>query len=141
MSKTTKTLRFVKSAEVNALIASLNKGEIFSLFFERVAPKCLSCNKSNKKWKGLTHCPICGEPLSLERESMGQKGIENPADKADKPNGNGVSAELAEELWNVLKYYDMNAVSNNGVKGAYRSCRIDNIKRITFRHTDYYVIK
>jgi len=131
---------FVKPADVEHLINSVKKGEIFSMHFERVAPKCHKCNKSNKAWKGMEFCPICGEKLSLERETLAQRGVENPANKNDKPNGNGESAEQAQERGR-LKFYDMNAVDHKtGIKGGYRQCHIDSIKRLTIRKNEYYVI-
>jgi predicted ATP-dependent serine protease len=133
MRKPAKAIKFITSDSVKGLIESIEKGKFFSMYFERVAPKCESCDKSNKKWKGLTHCPVCGAELSLERETLAQKGIENPYYESDKPNGNGVSAKEAIEQ-GVVKYYDANA------KG-YRSCRTENIMRITHNGIDYHVIR
>ena len=131
--------QFIRKEDVKALIESVKKGKFFSMHFERVAPKCETCDKSSKKWVGLETCPICGAVLSLERETLAQRGIENPADIADKPNGNGVSAKDAMEQ-GVVKYYDCNAVNKNGVKGGYRSCRVENIKRITIDKVQYFVV-
>lgn len=123
--------QFIRKNDVKALIESITKGKFFSMYFERVAPKCEHCEKSNKAWKHFENCPICGQPLSFERKTLAQKGVENPAD-GNKPNGNGVSAKEALEN-GVVKYYDANA-------GGYRSCRIDNIKRITVDKIEHYVI-
>ncbi|MBR4315729.1 MAG: hypothetical protein IKP65_01980 [Alphaproteobacteria bacterium] len=127
-------VKFIRPVEVKNLINTIKKGKFFSLFFERVAPKCPHCNKSNKKWKGLTHCPICGTELSLERESIAQLGIYNPRDNSIAPKGTGISAKEALED-NLLKYYDTNAEG----KGGYRTARIENIRRITYEGVDYFV--
>ena len=133
------SIKTVKPYEVENLINSVRKGEIFSLVFERVAPKCKTCNKSKKSWRGLTHCPDCHTALSFERETLAQRGIENPANPADKPNGNGESAVEAAENGR-LKYYDMNATNpHNAIKGGYRQCYIANIKRLTMRGVTYEV--
>ena len=134
-----KAKKFITAHDVKSLIESVQKGKFFSMHFERVAPKCEKCNKSNKKWIGLETCPICGAVLSLVRETLAQRGVENPANPADKPNGNGVSAKEALEMdW--VKYYDCNAVNKDGSKGGYRSCKVDKIKRITIDKVEHYVI-
>ena len=127
-------VKFIRPSEIKNFISTIQKGKFFSLFFERVAPKCPHCEKSNKKWQGLTHCPICGTELSLERESLAQLGVYNPQDKNQKPTGTGISAKEALQN-NLLKYYDMNA----GSKGGYRTARIENIRRITYEGVDYFV--
>lgn len=131
---------FIRPEQAKALIENVKKGQFFSLHFERVAPKCEHCEKSNKAWKHLENCPICGQPLSFERETLAQRGVENPADIADKPNGNGISAKEAMAM-NWIKYYDVNAVNKNGVKGAYRSCKLENIRRITINGVEHYVVR
>jgi hypothetical protein len=129
----------INASEVKSFIESIKDGVFFSMHFERVAPKCLKCNKANKNWNGLDICPVCGEPLSYERETIAQKGVKNPADHI-KLTGTGISAKEALENMNVVKYYDVNAVDNKGNKGGYRSTRVENIKRITYEKVDYFVI-
>jgi hypothetical protein len=85
----------------------------------------------------LTHCPICGEPLSYDRETIAQKGVRNPADHI-KLTGTGISAKEALDM-NVIKYYDVNAIDKDGNKGGYRSARIENIKRIKANGVEYVV--
>ena len=127
--------RIIHLSDVKPLIESIQHGKFFSMFFERVAPKCTHCQKSNKKWKGLTHCPVCGSPLSLERETIAQLGVSNPRDTSIAPKGTGISAREALDEQNVVKYYDTNAGDNGG----YRSARIENIRRITYAGNDYIV--
>jgi hypothetical protein len=131
--------QFIRKEDVKALIESVKKGKFFSMHFERVSPKCETCNKSSKKWVGLETCPICGAVLSFERETIAQKGVENPANPADKPNGLGISAKDALEM-NWVKYYDCNAINKDGSKGGYRSCRLENIKRITIDKVQYFIV-
>ena len=116
------------------MIENFPKGKIFSMFFERVAPKCIACNHADKKWKamGLTHCPHCGQALSFERTTLAQRGIENPKNPADKPKGTGVSAKEAM-VNNVVKYYDVNA-------GGYRSARMDKIKFVQMNGKKYIIL-
>ena len=127
-----KAKKFITANEVKSLIENVKKGQFFSMHFERVSPKC-------EKWVGLETCPICGNALSFERETLAQRGVENPHNPADKPNGNGISAKEAMAMdW--VKYYDVNAVNNDGSKGGYRSCKVDKIKRITIDKVEHYVI-
>ena len=130
-------IHFIHLADVKPIIENIQRGKFFSMFFERVAPKCTSCGKSNKKWKeqGLTHCPICGNPLSFERETIAQLGIANPRDISITPKGTGISAKEALDEQNLVKYYDTRADG----KGGYRSTRIENTRRITYEGNDYFV--
>lgn len=136
------TKRFISASEIESLIATLGRGELFSIHFERVAPKCQSCGKSNKKWlaEGLTHCPICGGELSFERESHAQLGVAHPSNELITPRGVGESAKDALEEGR-LKYFDMDVVDpRNGKRGGYRQAAIENIKRITIKGVDYFVM-
>lgn len=128
----------IRKNEVKEMIESIKDGKFFSMYFERVAPKCLKCNKANKNWKGLKYCPVCGEPLSLERETVAQKGVHNPASHI-KLTGTGISAKEAFDN-GVLKYYDVNAIDEKGNKGGYRSVRIETIKRIKMNGEVFHVV-
>lgn len=128
----------IHRSEVKSFIESIKNGVFFSMYFERVAAKCIKCNKASKNWNGLTHCPICGELLSYDRETIAQKGVKNPADHI-KLTGTGISAKEALDM-NVIKYYDINAIDKDGNKGGYRSARIENIKRIKANGIEYIVI-
>lgn len=123
---------FIKACDLNDLLKQVKRGEFFSIFFTRVAPKCEHCKKRSREWVGLTHCPTCQKELILDCETVAQKGVSNPQND-NKPNGKGVSAEMAEELWNNLKYYDTK-------KGMYRSCHIGNIRRLVIKQEEYFVI-
>lgn len=131
-------MEIIHQHNVKEFIENIKDGVFFSMYFIRVAPKCLKCQKSDKKWVGLTHCPICGEPLSFERETVAQKGVSNPA-KHIHLTGTGESAKEAI-LDNRIKFYDVNAVDKNGNKGGYRQARIENIKRIKAYGTEYIVV-
>ncbi|NCB47920.1 hypothetical protein EOM81_13035 [bacterium] len=132
--------QFVSSAEVQSLIDGVIDGQIFSLIFDRVAPKCSACDKSNKKWAGLDRCPVCGEVLSKERFTRAQKGVSNPS-TAMKPGTGlyaGVSAQEAAQN-GILKFFDMDAKNKAGGRGDYRSARFETIKRLAISGTEYIV--
>lgn len=137
-----KTKQFVRPSDVAALIKSIARGELFSLHFKRVAPKCTACGKSNKKWaaEGLTKCPFCGAELSFERESHAQLGVHNPSNELITPKGVGESAQEALQDGR-LKYFDMDVVDDrNGKRGGYRQAAIENITRMTIKGVDYFII-
>ena len=138
MSQTPKAKKFVTKNEVMDLINSVPNGRFISVIFQRVAPKCPKCGKSNKKWNGLSVCPDCGEPLSYERESLCQFGIRNPQDEANTPKGTGESAKDAK-LAGRIKYYDPQVKNANGTLGGYRQCYAENVKRMVIDHTEYVV--
>ena len=132
--------KFVTSNDVQGLINEVIDGQIFTLIFDRVAPKCAACEKSNKKWVGLDDCPICGSPLSKERFTRAQKGVFNPS-TAQKPGTGlyaGVSAQQAAQN-GVLKFFDMDAKNKNGGRGDYRSARFETIKRMAIAGTEYII--
>ena len=134
--------KFVAPSEITSILATLGRGELFSLHFERVAPKCMDCGKSNKKWlaEGLTHCPHCGGELSFERESHAQLGVAHPSNELITPKGIGETAKDALEDGR-LKYFDMDVVdSRNGKRGGYRQASLSNIKRLTVKGVDYFII-
>ena len=128
----------ILTSYVREMIEKIKDGKFFSMYFERVAPKCEKCNKANKNWKNLKNCPVCGEPLSFFRETVAQKGVKNPADHI-KLTGTGISAKEALDK-GVLKYYDVNAVDKDGNKGGYRSAKINSIKRLKIDGYVYHVI-
>ena len=124
----TKTASIITAS---AIIDSVKNGEFFAVTFTRTAPKCEHCGKSNKKWIGLTHCPICGAPLSLERETLAQKGVAHPQNTAITPNGNGESAKEARADGRI-KYYDPQICQ-------YRQFHISNVRRLKVKGIEYIV--
>ena len=134
------SMNYINKEQLKAIIHSIPDGKFFSLFFTRVAPKCESCGRSNKKWAGLTICPKCGGALSLTRETLAQKGVANPGGCA-APTGDGVSAEEAEARWDNLKFYDRNAKNPDGTIGGYRQAKYSNVLRLRVDGVDYVVIK
>ena len=133
--------RFINASDVIALIQKVTKGQLISMSFKRVAPKCLNCGKSDKKWakEGLTRCPHCGGELSFERETLAQFGVAHPSNTAITPKGIGESAQEAFKD-NRIKFFDMNVLDENGNRGGYRQCRVENVHRMTIDHVDYYVL-
>lgn len=125
-------------ADVESIINTVKNGEFYSVVFTRTAPKCLHCGKSNKKWVGLTHCPICGEPLSLERETLAQNGVHNPQNEEITPKGTGESAKEARADGRI-KYYDPQILNANGTRGGYRQFHISSVKRLRVRGDEYEV--
>lgn len=125
--------KFVKVADVEKLIGTVKNGEFYSVIFERVAPKCSNCGKSNKKWIGLDTCPICDTPLSKERESLAQNGVHNPQDETITPKGIGETTAEARECGRI-KYYD--PILEN-----YRQFYAVNVKRLKIRGIEYIVVK
>ena len=130
--------KFITTQEVEGLVRGIKRGQLFSMHFKRVAPKCTSCGKSNKKWQGLTVCPECGAPLSLERETMAQLGVHNPSNETIAPKGVGETAQEALENGRI-KYFDMNA-QENGKRGGFRQAAIENVTRLTIEGVDYFVM-
>lgn len=132
--------KVITIAEIPNLIDQVRDGQIFSLIFNRVAPKCVACEKSDRKWIELSHCPICGTPLSHERFTRAQKGVANPT-TAQKPGTGqyvGVSAQQAAQN-GVLKFFDMDSKNKNGGRGDYRSARFEMIRRLAIAGTEYIV--
>ena len=131
--------KFIAVTEVKKFVEDIKDGEFFGLTFERVMPKCIHCDHADKKYIGMTHCPVCGAELSFTRESICQKGVANPMNPADTPKGTGESARKAMED-NRLKYYDINVKDKAGNRiGGYRQTRIENIKVIHYRGDEYIV--
>lgn len=130
--------KFITTQEVEGLVRGIKRGQLFSMHFKRVAPKCPVCGKSNKKWQGLTHCPECGAELSLERETMAQLGVHNPSNTDITPKGTGESAQEALADGRI-KYFDMN-VKENGKRGGFRQAAIENVTRLTIEGVDYFVM-
>ena len=131
--------KFITTQEVEGLVRGIKRGQLFSMHFKRVAPKCPVCGKSNKKWQGLTHCPECGAELSLERETMAQLGVHNPSNTDITPKGTGESAQEALADGRI-KYFDMNVVDGNGKRGGFRQAAIENVTRLTIEGVDYFVM-
>ena len=130
--------KVIGTNEVMDVINTVKRGQFFSMFFERVAPKCPVCGKSSKKWIGLLNCPDCGAELSYMRETIAQVGVYNPHNEDIKPKGTGESAQEAK-LDNRIKFYDMNAINPDETKGGYRQCRAELVKRIRANDTEYVV--
>lgn len=121
----------IAKSMVASIIGLVKSGEFYAVTFTRTAPKCLKCGKSNKKWIGLTHCPICGEPLSLERETLAQNGVAHPQNTSLTPNGNGESAKEARADGRI-KYYDPQICQ-------YRQFYAESVKRLKVRGVEYIV--
>lgn len=130
----------ITQEQVAAIINDVVKGKIFTIGFNRVAPKCLACDKADKKWASLTHCPKCGAELSLLRFSQAQKGVANPK-TAQKPGEGAYKGVSAKEAWQdgVLKYFDGAAINKSGGRGDFRSARLDSIFRIVTDGVEYIV--
>jgi hypothetical protein len=143
MSKKTNTTIVVSIATIRSIIHSIKDGVMFGITFERRTPKCTGCGRSLKSFKGKTHCHFCGSELSFERVTVAQKGVENPGNPSVTKPGqgivNGISAEKAEEVYNLLKFYDVNAINKDGSKGGYRSCGYGEIKSIRYNSKEYIV--
>lgn len=138
MSQVLRAKKFIRQSEVMDLINSVPRGRFISVLFDRVAPKCLVCGKSSKKWTGLDVCPECGAPLSKQRESLCQFGVSHPQDDQNTPNGTGESSKQAR-LDGRIKYYDPQIKNPNGTLGGYRQCRLENIRQMVIDHIEYLV--
>ena len=68
---------------------------------------------------------------------MAQTGVANPRNEDITPKGTGISGKEALDTLGVLKYYEYNG---EGGEGAYRSCRVENILRLSYHGTDYFVV-
>lgn len=111
--------KFVREQELYELVKSvIGRNTNFDMLYERVAPKCVKCNKSSKEWREnkVEFCPYCGEVLEYEKRASvvatGENCIKN----------------------NCFNYYDVDG------KGM-RNCRVLNIKHIHFEDDDYFIIK
>lgn len=136
-------MKYVTSASVRQLIEShVKDGQMFSMVFDRVAPKCTVCGKSNKRWIGMDVCPMCGNTLSKERFTRAQLGVQNPTN-ATKPGHGKFIGESGEEALEKgrLKYFDMDVVNADGTRGNYRQAVIENIKRLKINGEEYLVLK
>ena len=134
---------YLSSADIKSIVANIKDGAMFGITFERRTPKCPGCGRSLKSFKGKTHCHFCGSELSFERVTVAQKGVENPGNSSVTKPGqgyfDGISAEKAEEVYNILKFYDVNAVNKDGSKGGYRSCGYGEIKSLRHNGVEYIV--
>lgn len=136
-------MKYVTAAQIAALIENTVKdGQMFSMVFDRAAAKCPHCGKSNKKWNGLDVCPVCGTPLSKERFTRAQLGVQNPTN-CTKPGHGQFIGESGEEALakGRLKYFDMDVVNPDNTRGNYRQAVIENIKRLKINGEEYLVIK
>lgn len=133
-------MKFIRSTDVANLIDTIKNGEFYSVVFERAAAKCPHCNKSNKKWNGLDVCPICGTPLSKERETLAQNGVAHPQNDEIAPKGTGETTKQAREDGRI-KYYDPRIVNANGTRGGYRQFYAENAKKLVVHGVDYIVVK
>ena len=131
-------VKFIHKDEVIGLIKSVPRGRFISVVFERVAPKCPVCGKSDKKWQGLDECPYCKAKLSKERESLCQFGVSRPQDEKNTPKGIGESAKDAMADGRI-KYYDPQIKNPNGTLGGYRQCYANNVKKLVIDHIEYQV--
>ncbi|MBR2771882.1 MAG: hypothetical protein IKD78_07705 [Bacteroidales bacterium] len=138
MSQAPQAKKIVSKSDVMSLIQSVPRGRFISVVFERVAPKCPVCGKSDKKWAGLDECPFCKAKLSKERESLCQFGVSHPQDESNTPKGTGETAKQAMADGRI-KYYDPQIKNANGTLGGYRQCRAENIKRMVIDHIEYQV--
>lgn len=132
--------KFIRPEEVLDLVAKVKRGEFYSAIFERAAAKCPHCGKADKKWNGLEVCPICGTPLSKERETLAQNGVRNPQNSDIVPKGTGESAAQARTDGRV-KYYDPNIINANGTRGGYRQFYAANVKRLKIEGVEYIVLR
>jgi hypothetical protein len=128
----------INASDVIPLINAIKGGEFYSVVFERAAAKCPNCGKSNKKWNGLDVCPICGTPLSKERETLAQNGVHNPQNEAITPKGVGETTAEAK-LDGRVKYYDPQIVNADGTRGGYRQFYAVNVKRMRISGKTYIV--
>ena len=128
---------------VKDIIRNIADGVMFGITFNRRTPKCKGCGRSLKSFIGKETCHFCGSELSFERVTVAQKGVENPSNLSITKPGcgafDGATAEQAELLWNVLKFYDVNAINKDGSKGGYRSCGYDEIKSLRTNGVEYIV--
>lgn len=130
----------ITKAEAKQLIDNAINGRMFTLVFDRVAPKCEKCKKSDKRWNDLDNCPVCGAPLSKVRFTRAQKGVSEPSTALKPGTGKyaGMSAPDAEKI-GVLKFFDMDAKNKAGFRGDYRSARFDSIRRLTMNGKEYVI--
>lgn len=130
-----KSVVIINRNTVKDLIHKVNNGKIFSIRYGYRHPKCSGCGfKSVKFERGLDTCPKCGSPVAFERITLAQKGVENPANATKPGTGyfDGISAEVAEEKYNLFKHYDRNA-------GGYRNADFDLIKELKIDGIKYTV--
>ena len=133
MAVTTSAVKkFVSIGEVPAIIGTVKGGEFYSVVFKRAMAKCPHCGKANKKWNDLEFCPICGAPLSKERETLAQNSVRNPKLAEIAPKGTGESSREAREHGRI-KYYDP-AICQ------YRQFYIVNVKRLKVKGVEYIVL-
>ena len=106
---------FITPKKLTELLYQMVVDVTFSMLYKRVNPKCLHCNKSKSSWRGLSHCPVCGNPLDSERFANAKITYDS--------NING----------NLFQYFDTDVNEN-------RNCRIENIIKFTINDVNYFVI-
>ena len=106
---------FITKKQLTELLYQMVVDVTFSMLYKRVNPKCLHCNKSKSSWRGLSNCPICGNPLDSERFANAKITYDS--------NING----------NLFQYFDTDVNEN-------RNCRIENIIKFTINDANYFII-
>lgn len=126
--------------QVVEFLRNVAKDKIFSMIYKRIAPKCASCGKSNKKWEGIDVCPHCGGQIMKYRFATCKLGVTDPK-HTTKPGEGKFKGESFEDALadGRLKYFDMNVENEDGTKGNYRQCKIENIREIRTNGQVYWV--
>ena len=133
MSKKIFASAIINRSAVKSIIGAIKNGTMFGVTFERRTPKCTGCGRSLKSFNGKTHCHFCGSELSFEGTSVAQKGVHKENKNASR---GGRTAKQAEEQYNLLQFYNVNADKK---QGGYRSCGFDEIKSIRSIGVEYIV--
>jgi hypothetical protein len=135
-------IKSIKRSEALDIILK-SASRYFGVFYKREMPKCLKCNKANKKWQGMTKCPVCGSELSLYRTASGQIGVQNPRVGVTKPGTGaasptgGFNDRLAE--YGNITYYDSIRDDAGEMKKDYRTFKLANLMRLSFAGEKYVV--
>lgn len=127
------TRKFISEEQLGKLVDSIPHGKFFSLYFARVAPKCLKCGKKSELWTitRQKRCE-CGGTISYDREAIAQTGVFNPSDPSIAPKGIGESFEEKRKK-GLFGFYDSQLKQ-------YRTCRLSHVIRIATNGTEYFVV-
>lgn len=122
-------------SQLAVLIDMIPNGKIFGIEFELKHPYCTGCGRKSVKFKkGLHTCDKCGAKVRFIRVAAAQKGVVNPRVSTTPGCGvmDGISATKAKQVYNLLKFYDVNI-------GEYRNADYGKISKIKFNKTVYTV--
>jgi len=140
--------KVIKAAELVKFLEENAKTNIFSLTHKRVNPKCRGCGYSNAKLQGMSYCPKCGGGITELATHAAKIHVSNPQHVTKPGQGKFIGESFEQRLERGrMTYFAMNAVAKiekdgtetKVLKGNYRQCYVDMVKKVVVNGVEYMV--